>query len=505
MIKVLHNLLSILIPYFGIGTIYSFFMDIVPFIPRFGFWEFAIILIIGLVCQFISSIVRKEKAGAFSYVRIPIFIYMIYCGILLVIKKGNFVERSIPDSHQLLIILITTVQYIFSINLSKLLFEQEQFIMYCKGYKGNELFSKLREQGDIIVSSSKALNLCVTLSFIPTIFVVLISLALGHELHPVSSSTILFSIVSCFFSALTFAYVSLTKDERLYAGKGLQTVFEKSKERFKYSLVIIFVAALTALFFANPDAVFVKNGQIPFYILFLRWLSGLLSSREKKISDITYEGFSPEEYSAEYGFDHQSFIRSLKVTDFSWLGNLIRITGIILIVITVLILVFGPFLKKDWLDFWRQGKLWKYIKQQFTALLQSIKSFFSGDKERKKPIVLSEASKKLADSLNEFANFKKTKEKKAEIGKLSKKYVELCQWGERAGSPCTKATAPLEYAKQLYAHAGWYKIELYTAAEIFEKALFSVSLLSKEEEKEFFTLIDMITSLSLEKSSETYL
>ncbi|MBP7480285.1 MAG: hypothetical protein KA785_07540 [Spirochaetaceae bacterium] len=78
-------------------------------------------------------------------------------------------------------------------------------------------------------------------------------------------------------------------------------------------------------------------------------------------------------------------------------------------------------------------------------------------------------------------------------------------WGETAGSACTAATAPFEYAQQLYAHTGWYKQELFTIAELFEKALFSVSLISEEEEKEFYKLIENITSLSLDKTRETIL
>jgi len=46
---------------------------------------------------------------------------------------------------------------------------------------------------------------------------------------------------------------------------------------------------------------------------------------------------------------------------------------------------------------------------------------------------------------------------------------------------------------------------LFTIAELFEKALFSASLISEEEEKEFYKLIENITSLSLDKTRETIL
>lgn len=500
--KVFHNLLSIFIPYFGICTVYSYIFDLFPQSSRLGFLEFAVVLIVGLLCQFVFSITRKERVGAFSYVRMLIFMYLIFWGILLLINKGSIKERSVPTFGQVILIVMLAFQYLWSMYLSKLLLEHEQFILFCKDYKGNELFSKLREQGDVIVSSSRALDVSVILSFLPPLFVVLLSLIIGRDLHPVSGSTILFSSVSSFFSAVTFSYVSLTKDERLYAGQGLQTIFEKSRDRFKYSLIIIALCALSALLFAHSDALFVENGQTPFYILLIKWLLNILSSRQRKAADVRFEGVVLEESSGEAETDFETPFYDAEHINLTWLGEALKMLAISVLVITLLIAFFGPFINKDWRDFWRQGKLWKYIKQMLADFKLFLKGLLSGARQEKKPLVLSDAAKKLAGSFKEFAHLKKSKEKKAEIGRLSKKYVELCIWGENAGSPCTKATAPAEYAQQLFKHIGWYKKELSTISELFEKALFSSSLLTSAEEQTFYELIETVVSLNCNSTKE---
>ena len=503
--KVLHNLLSIFIPFFSICAVYSYISSLFPSFRSLTPGELSIVLITGLVCQLIFVITRKERVSSFSYIRLFILMYIIFWAFLLVLNKGSIKERLTPTLHQGILILMLGMQYVWAVYLSNLFFEYEQFLEFCRDYKGTELFSKLREQGEITSSSGSALRLSVILSFIPIIIICAISIVLGRDFFPISSVTLLFSAVSCFFSALTYAYVSLTKEERFYAGQGLESVFDKSRDRFRFALVIIVISAVTAFFYAKPDALFTENGQTPFYIAFLAWLIKLLGSRERKHSDLTLD--IPEYKDAEPAAESDVFIPLEGVNeniDLSWITDIIKILSLIILAVLFLTAVFGPFLKKDWKDFWKEKKLLKYLMMFFKSFKEFIKTLFF-PVHNEKPLVVSEAAGKLTHSLAEFAHLKKSKEKKAEIGRLSKKYIELCVWGETAGSACTAATAPFEYAQQLYMHTGWYKQELFTIAELFEKALFSASLISEEEEKEFYKLIENITSLSLDKTRETIL
>lgn len=504
--KVMHNLLSIFIPFFSICTVYTYIAGFFPKYTALTIAELSIVLVTGLLCQFIYSITRAERVSKAAYARIAVFMYIIFWIIIFFVNKGSLTQRLSPSFSQFLLLIMLTLQFLWAMYLSKHFFEYEQFLDFCKSYKGTELFSRLREQGELITSSNKALNFCVVLSFIPLIIIGVISLLYGRDLYTVQTKTLVFASVSCFFSAFTYTYVRLTSDERYYAGQGLEVVFEKSKKRFRFSIVLILLCAVLAFLYARPDALFVANGQTPFYKLFIAWLFRLLRSRKQKEVDILpqfqeFEDLGMEQMPNLFMLPNNADT----LIDLSWLFNILKIVSVAAIGVLLLVVFFGPFFKKDWINFWKEKKLLKYLKRLLKTVKELITSLFFGNEQNKKNLVLSESAKKLSKSLEEFALLKKSKEKKAEIGRLSKKYVELCAWGEQGGSPCSKATAPYEYAAQLFEHTLWYKEELFTIAQIFEKALFSASLITNEEEKEFYKLVDIILAITLKKPEETSL
>lgn len=501
--KVFHNLLSIFIPFFSLCALYSYISDLLPGFTRLSFIELGVVLITGLICQLIFVITRKERVSPFSYIRVFTLMYIIYWFFLLILNEGTLTQRLKPSMPQVLLIIMLALQYVWSMYLSNLFYEYEQFLDFCKDFKGTELFSKLREQGEITSSSAGALRMGVILSFLPVIIISTISLIIGRDIFTIRASTLVFSALSCLFSAFTFAYVSITKDERYYAGQGLQTVFEKSKQRFRFSIVIITISTFLALMYAKPDALFVENGQTPFYLAFLAWLIDFLNSRKRVSVNPEFQIPPQNETTEDFNSDFLTPPEGLEeFADFSWIFDILKVVSLTLLAVLLITAIFGPFFKKDWSDFWKEKRFLKYIVQFFKAFKEFLKTLFFGSTENNKTIILSESAKKLANSLEEFAHLKKSKEKKAEIGRLSKKYISLCVWGENAGSPCSAATAPFEYAGQLYNHILWYKDELFAIAELFEKALFSASLVSEEEEKEFYRLIETVISLNTDNITQ---
>ncbi len=501
--KVIHAAASVCIPFFSIAALYSYISDFFPFSNRLSPPELSIVFFIGLTCRFIFHITRKERASPFSYVRLFIFMYLFFWIVLLFINEGSIRERATPSILQIFLMLMLALQYVWSMHLANLFYEYDKFLDFAQSYSGDELFSKLREQGEISSSSGGSLRAGIILSFIVPVIMVSVTLLTGGDRFTVSISTRIFAAVSCVCSALTLAYVSLTRDERYYAGQGLDSVFSKSSLRFRFSLIILFSSALASVFFAGPDALFVQNGEKPFYLVFLSWLLALLKSRSLKSFNGEFPAIEAPENQGEGMPDFFTPPEGMEGSiDLSWLYDILKFAGLAVLLVFFIVAVFGPFFSRDWKNFWKEKKFLKYLSQIAAAFKGFFKSLFSKDNEQKDHIVLSESARKLARSLDEFAHLKKSKEKKDEIGRLSKKYVELCLWGEKEGSACTKATAPYEYSVQLYSLIGWYENELKTIGMLFEKALFSSSLLTQEEEHEFRRLIDIITNLTLEKKQQ---
>ena len=83
---------------------------------------------------------------------------------------------------------------------------------------------------------------------------------------------------------------------------------------------------------------------------------------------------------------------------------------------------------------------------------------------------------------------KKSKEKKAELDRLTKKFMLLIDWGTGQGIEYTKNLAPAEYTQLLNNKSAL------EAGQLFEKALYDKECLTSQEEKDFNTRIQEVIS-----------
>ena len=81
---------------------------------------------------------------------------------------------------------------------------------------------------------------------------------------------------------------------------------------------------------------------------------------------------------------------------------------------------------------------------------------------------------------------KRSKEKTAEIDRLTKQFMRLIDWGEAQKIHYRPNLAPAEYTALI----GSQKAEI--AGQLFEKALYDKNVLTAEEEKSFIEAIEAI-------------
>ena len=79
---------------------------------------------------------------------------------------------------------------------------------------------------------------------------------------------------------------------------------------------------------------------------------------------------------------------------------------------------------------------------------------------------------------------KKSKAKKEELDRFTKKYMKLVDWAKSKEITYKKTYGPLEFCKMINVDSA------VKAGEIFEKALYSFELVSEAEEIEFNKLIE---------------
>ena len=143
-----------------------------------------------------------------------------------------------------------------------------------------------------------------------------------------------------------------------------------------------------------------------------------------------------------------------------------------------------PLFNEKFINFIKNNKLKLYFVKFFNVLKSFIKSIFFGSSIELQKYTTVE-SKSFYDNINEFLKkSKKSKAKKEELDRFTKKYMKLVDWAKSKEITYKKTYGPLEFCKMINVDSA------VKAGEIFEKALYSFELVSEEEEIEFNKLIE---------------
>ena len=103
-------------------------------------------------------------------------------------------------------------------------------------------------------------------------------------------------------------------------------------------------------------------------------------------------------------------------------------------------------------------------------------------------------SKKFRDSMKDFLKKAgRSKEKEAEIDRLTKHFMKLIDWGEAHKIKYRSNLAPAEYTALIEKEVdNQLQKSARTAGQLFEKALYDKNVLSAEEEKRFAESVENI-------------
>ncbi|MCR5764922.1 MAG: hypothetical protein K6G09_02975, partial [Treponema sp.] len=155
-------------------------------------------------------------------------------------------------------------------------------------------------------------------------------------------------------------------------------------------------------------------------------------------------------------------------------------------------------ISKDFFSHLRQRNfkvIFRNFIDNFKEFLKKIFNF-----KFKKSAYSTTDSQLFKKKMNDFLKAsKKSKEKKAELDRLTTVFVKLINWGSKYDIIYKKNLAPAEYTDKIIDY--FRKIEetdniLYArkAGIIFEKALYSKDLLSIQEENDFKAAVNQIIS-----------
>ncbi len=308
------------------------------------------------------------------------------------------------------------------------------------------------------------------------ILVILAGLTITNFGSPSMLSVILlFTYIICLYSNL-FIYSHYVK-EAVYASDGFVNVFDFRFKIISISLIIFASCFLISLLVSSNHSPL----KLSYLLFFLKWIK-----RPQTTVEYHYKDFDNQDIIAQRLRDIEKYQQALEDDGKETKGTFVFaiICGGIFVLV-ILWYFISPFFKRAWNKYLRGVSFKTIFRNFFGHIKNMLKELFTRKKRFK--VVNTESSRRFNKDMEEFIKLsRKSKEKKAELDRLTKQFMKIIDWGTSKGIEYTKNLAPAEYTQLLNNE------KALAAGALFEKALYDKECLTKEEEKSFIDNVDSV-------------
>ncbi|MBQ0167722.1 MAG: DUF4129 domain-containing protein [Treponema sp.] len=461
--RVLHRIFILFLSLAGSFTLVFCIRDALPagFVKPLGI---TLLFITGLdiISMIVHDLFVSEKANGFTYIR-----YAVYLNIILIL----LIKFCKPIVSTGLIWIGTNLAVVLTYLIKRMFDLYETFCEHTNGMDGKELSSDLTENNWFV---SDYINYAKKLIF--SLFIIsLVLCAFVLVLHIVGRSVSIPLYVSlvCFIVAYVGLIIlhTVNDHETSFAFLGHAAIFNYRKH-------ILLICILLCLI--SMGAGIILSSDTP--LLRPEYFAWLLKGFPQDISPSEYTGYNSSSSPIEEAIDLTDVgnLREdspiIKILHYFFIG--LEYCVIAAIVIGIFIFMTNAFFGKKWKDFWKERKLSKLMKAVWMKLKQLIHDLLHMKWQKRVYNTVEAAS--FRDAMKSLlSGARKSKEKRAELDALTKKFMELVDFAASKGVSFKPHIAPLEFARLLENDAAL------TAGRLFEQALYAKELLTKEERAQF--------------------
>ena len=435
--------------------------------------SFAIAAVSGLIFLLIQQIFAREKIKPYLN-----FIFIFFYEIAAVVLCWITGQLNLPY----IVIPSLAIQYLISYTLNNIFVYHDIFIAECGTFTGKELEAHLFHNNlGAIDFGAKTRTAGYALIILPAVLFV-ITLTILKSGRQINFIAVIFMLLFMLGEFFHFFLTGIYKNDVFFGFLGFRD-FITDKRSLLNSVLVILGAAVIFGFFVSSDNAIIN-----------------LSVKERPVT-ATATTENPN-IQIEDPFMKNPFEDLDKIVPFKksripdWVFDLIY--GIIswgfvgALCIGVIIFFLKPFFSAHWKQYWKEGRLIKYLRQIFSDIKEFFKFRFirSGAQI---PYATVE-SKKFGEGIKDYLKKAgRSKEKNAEIDRLTKHFMHLIDWGEAHKINYRTNLAPAEYTALI---ENQFKIsEAKKTGLLFEKALYDKNVLTAEEEKAFIEAVQKIIEL----------
>ena len=422
-------------------------------------FTFLSVLITQLIAFFVIAIYFNEKSKTSNFVRFFAF-YLIAIAVILF-----FTSRWISTP---IVFLATAIQTILYYKVFEPFFEHDCFEQQCTAKNNSSLQKELYDYNMHLSQSAigyrQNRTMFVILGGILTIFT---GLCIATE---ISMSVFTISLLLTYFvcaGAHFFLYAYYVR-EAAFASNGFSNVFDFRLKTIGTSIIIFALCFLAGIL--------ISSNHSPLKLYYLLYFFKLFKTKEGSAEIPQTPEPEIDEYEKRLE-EIRAYTQAITDTN-TKSSDIFALCCGLFFVISIAWFFLKPFVSKHFYAFLKKVD----IKDIFKRFFKNIKVFFKNlfTARIKRPLKTSQNSRRFMNEMEEFLQkSKKSKEKRAELDRLSRVFVKLIDWGEEHNIVYTKNLAPAEYTA-LFKNKAADVVGL-----LFEQALYAKEPLTKEQEEEF--------------------
>ena len=426
----------------------------------------------GLIFSLVLQIFALEKIKSAMHV-----VFIVFYEIAVLVFAALLGEGYAPY----ILIPALLVEYFIGVGINDMFNYHDSFIYECEGFEGKELETYLFHNNLVAIDLTEKTKgqqaVLFGLSVVMFIILVFGKLSQGYFNLLITFLVIVFylSIMLCYYT------LGLFKNDVFYAFLGFKDYIADKKKILRSVFLIILLASVFAALLSSNKALIKINY--------------FLSEYDEQLNDnmpVHEDDFGyiplPE---LNMGDDFGPEVRPNLILEIIF--EFIKYAAIVAIAGAVLYFFIKPFFTRHWRVFWSEGKLIRFLRDVWSDIKSFFRFIFSKDDSSQ--AYSTYQAKSFQDSLLDFLKkAKRSKEKTAEIDRLTKQFMRLIDWGEAHKIHYRVNLAPAEYTKLIeqYFQTEDNKEAASNTGQLFEKALYDKEVLTAEEEKLFIESIKKV-------------
>lgn len=426
----------------------------------------------GLIFSLVLQIFALEKIKSAMHV-----VFIVFYEIAVLVLAALLGEGYAPY----ILIPALLVEYFIGVGINDMFIYHDRFLYECEGFEGKELETYLFHNNllaiDLTEKTKGQQAVLFGLSVVMFIILVFGKLSQGYFTPIITMLVIVFylSIMLCYYT------LGLFKNDVFYAFLGFKDYIADKKKILRSVFLIILLASVFAALLSSNKALIKINYFLSEYD------EQLNDNQSIQRDDFEYIPL-PE---INMGDDFGPEVRPNLILEIIF--EFIKYAAIVAIAGALLYFFLKPFFTKHWRTFWSEGKLIRFLRGVWSDIKSFFRFIFSKDDSSQTYSTVQ--AKSFMDSMQDFLKkAKRSKEKTAEIDRLTKQFMRLIDWGEAHKIHYRVNLAPAEYTKLIeqYFQTEDNKEAASNAGQLFEKALYDKEVLTAEEEKLFVESIKKV-------------